>query len=79
MKRYIDPDRSQWPKLTERATADDALIEERVAGIISRVRSDGDKALIALSDEIDSVDLSQGLEVSPEEIEIASREVSAEL
>lgn len=79
MKRYIDPDRSQWPKLTERATADDALIEERVAGIISRVRSDGDKALIALSDEIDFVDLSQGLEVSPEEIEIASREVSAEL
>ena len=79
MKRYIDPDRSQWPKLTERATADDALIEERVAGIISRVRSAGDKALIALSDEIDSVDLSQGLEVSPEEIEIASREVSAEL
>lgn len=79
MKRYIDPERSLWPKLTERATTDDALIEERVAGIISRVCSDGDKALIALSDEIDSVDLSQGMEVSPEEIEIASQEVSAEL
>ena len=79
MKRYIDPDRTLWPELTERATADDALIEGRVAGIIERVRCEGDKALIALSAEIDSVDLSAGMEVSAEEIEAAALSVPEEL
>lgn len=79
MKRYINPDRGQWTALTERAMTDDAVIEERVAGIIARVRENGDKALLELAAEIDSVDLSAGMEVTVEEIEAASQEVSAEL
>lgn len=79
MKRYINPDRRQWEALTERAMTDDAVIEERVVGIIARVRDSGDKALMELAAEIDSVDLSAGLEVSAEEIALASQEVSEEL
>ena len=79
MKRYINPDRRQWEALAERAMTDDAVIEERVVGIIARVRDSGDKALMELAAEIDSVDLSAGLEVSAEEIALASQEVSEEL
>ena len=79
MKRYINPDRGQWAALTERAMTDDAVIEERVTGIIARVRDSGDRALAELAAEIDSVDLSAGIEVSAEEIASASQEVSDEL
>lgn len=79
MKRYINPDRGQWETLTERAMTDDAVIEQRVVGIIARVRENGDKALLELAAEIDSVDLSAGIEVTAEEISLASQVVSEEL
>ena len=79
MKRYIEPEKSLWKALTERVVADDAVIEERVLSILSRVRAEGDGALVALSAEIDRVDLSGGIEVSAEEIAKASDEVSQEL
>lgn len=79
MKRYVNPDRGQWESLTVRAMADDAVIEERVAGIIARVRKDGDRALMELTAEIDSVDLSAGIEVTAAEIVSASQELSDEL
>ena len=79
MKRYIEPEKCLWDALTERVVADDAVIEERVTAILSRVRAEGDKALAELSAEIDRVDLSGGIEVSAEEIAKASEEVSQEL
>lgn len=79
MKRYINPDRGQWDALTERAMTDDAVIEQRVVDIIARVRKDGDRALVELAAEIDSVDLSAGIEVTVEEIASASQELSDEL
>ena len=79
MKRYIEPEKSLWNALTERVVADDAVIEERVLSILSRVRAEGDGALVALSAEIDRVDLSGGIEVSAEEIAKASDEISQEL
>ena len=79
MKRYINPDKGQWEVLTERAMTDDAVIEQRVVGIIARVRENGDKALMELAAEIDSVDLSAGIEVTAEEISLASQVVSEEL
>ena len=79
MKRYNNPDRSLWPALTERVTADDAVIESRVLAILERVRTRGDKALAELSLEIDKVDLSQGVEVSAEEIQQAGESVSDQL
>lgn len=79
MKKYINPEKSLWPQLTERVTTDDAVIEARVAAIIDRVRADGDKALKELSSEIDKVDLSAGVEVTGEEIAAARAEVPEDL
>ena len=79
MKRYNNPDKTLWSALTERVTADDAVIESRVLAILERVRTQGDKALAELSLEIDKVDLSQGVEVSAEEIQQARESVSDQL
>ena len=79
MKRYNNPDKTLWPALTERVTADDAVIESRVLAILERVRTQGDKALAELSLEIDKVDLSQGVEVCAEEIQQARESVSDQL
>ncbi len=79
MKKYINPEKSLWPQLTERVTTDDAVIEERVKAILEHVRTDGDKALKELSAEIDKVDLSAGIEVTGEEIAAARAEVPEDL
>lgn len=79
MKKYINPSKTLWPQLTERVTADDAVIEERVKSILERVRTEGDEALKELSSEIDKVDLSSGVEVTAEEISDARAQVSEEL
>ena len=79
MNVYINPEKSLWPALTERVTTDDAVIEGRVNAILERVRKDGDKALVELAQEIDKVDLSQGVEVSVQEIAEAVASVSEEL
>ena len=79
MKKYNNPSKTLWPQLTERVTADDAVIEERVKSILERVRTEGDKALKELSSEIDKVDLSSGVEVTAEEISDARAQVSEEL
>ena len=68
-----------WPQLTERVTSDDAVIEARVQAILERVRKDGDKALTEIASEIDKADLSAGIEVTAEEIDMAAVEVSDEL
>ena len=75
MKKYINPEKSLWPQLTERVTTDDAVIEARVKSILQRVSTDGDRALKELSEEIDKVDLSAGVEVTEEEIAAARAEV----
>ena len=79
MKRYIDPDKSLWEELTQRVVTDDSVIEDRVNSIISRVRKEGDKALMELASEIDKVDLSAGVEVTPDEVASAVSETSEEL
>ena len=79
MKIYIDPDKAIWPELTERVTADDAVIAQRVETILTRVREKGDKALLELAYEIDKADLSSGIEVTQEEIDEACAGVPAEL
>ena len=79
MKLYIDPEKALWPHLTERVTTDDAVIGCRVHAILERVRKEGDKALTELSMEIDKVDLSNGIQVSKEEIAMAATLVSDQL
>ena len=79
MKIYKDPDKTLWPELTERVTADDDVIAQRVESILSNVRDNGDKALIDLTLEIDKVDLTSGVKVTQDEIDAACAEVSSEL
>src|SRR6476661_3740666 len=43
--------------LLERTTSSDPVVRERVAGIVARVRRDGDPALRALAAELDGVNL----------------------
>jgi histidinol dehydrogenase len=54
-------------------------VDRAVADIIAQVRKDGDKALIALSQKFDSVDLARlGLRVTPSEVAAAVAQCSAE-
>ncbi|MDR3600268.1 MAG: histidinol dehydrogenase [Desulfosporosinus sp.] len=66
-------------RLTRKSYGDDETLEQRVAGILKRVREDGDKAIYELTEEFDHVNLHQsGLKVTNEEIQGAYREVSEE-
>ena len=45
LKIYNNPPRREWPALTARCTRQEGEITERVAAILSQVRTGGDKAL----------------------------------
>ena len=66
MELIINPSRSEWPRLCARPSDDNAVVRERVAAILERVRTQGDEALQALSREIDGVTI-ESLEVSEAE------------
>ena len=66
MELIINPSRSEWPRLCARPSDENAVVRERVAAILERVRTQGDEALQALSREIDGVTL-ESLEVSEAE------------
>ena len=74
MELIVNPPRGEWTALVERNIPDDAVIESRVAGIVERVRREGDAGLRALAREIDGADV-EALALSPEEIEAACRAV----
>ena len=74
MELIVNPPRGEWAALVERNIPDDAAIESRVAGIVERVRREGDAGLRALAREIDGADV-DALALSPEEIEAACRAV----
>ena len=78
MKIYENPQPEQWTELCRRAEQDNSLIAERVAAIVEQVAKLGDSAIRALAEQIDGVQLSQ-LEVSAEEIEWASEQVSEQV
>ena len=74
MELIVNPPRGEWTALVERNIPDDAAIESRVAGIVERVRREGDAGLRALAREIDGADV-EALALSPEEIEAVCRAV----
>ncbi|MCR5003245.1 MAG: histidinol dehydrogenase [Bacteroidales bacterium] len=78
MNIYTNPQKSEWKALTERATQNNDKIATIVAGILDRVRKDGDKALRELAREIDGVEI-DSLEVSDQEKQEAAELVSAEV
>ena len=78
MRITVNPPKSEWADLLRRPQIDAPVIGERVAAILERVRAGGDRAVLDLTAEIDSVAL-DSLEVAPEEIERAEAAVSPEL
>lgn len=78
MEIYINPARDNWEKLTSRRRSDDSSVDATVSSIIGKVKDNGDKALISLSEEIDKV-RPDSLEVSREEKEEAVRLVPASM
>ena len=78
MEIYINPARDSWEKLTSRRRSDDSSVDATVSSIIGKVKDNGDKALISLSEEIDKV-RPDSIEVSREEKEEAVRLVPANM
>ena len=78
MDIYINPARDSWEKLTSRRRSDDSSVDATVSSIIGKVKDNGDKALISLSEEIDKV-RPDSIEVSREEKEEAVRLVPASM
>ena len=79
MKIYTEPARDQWDSLLSRPLQqENATIRERVERIIDRVRTDGDRALRELAEEIDGVRLDQ-LAVTDAEIAAADTRLAEPL
>jgi histidinol dehydrogenase len=78
MKTYINPSSSEWNSLIERPSFPAENLEEKVRGIITKVRNDGDSALREFSKQFDKVELID-LKVSSAEIESAVGQVSDQL
>ena len=76
---YNNPPRSAWDEpLARPKVRRDEEVHEKAASIISRVRTDGDAALFALTRDIDGVEI-ESLQVAPSEIGDADRLVSDDL
>lgn len=67
MKTLIQPNRSEWSSLMQRATAQDLNIENTVREILNEVKRNGDQALLDITKRIDQVDLAN-LQVSVDEL-----------
>ena len=78
MKKYINPDRSEWMSLVKRVSVNDDVIAGRVEAILTRVQRDGDNAIRELAREIDGVELGD-IEVSEAEYAEAATLVSSEV
>ena len=78
MKKYINPDRSEWMSLVKRVSVNDDVIAGRVEAILARVQRDGDNAIRELAREIDGVELGD-IEVSEAEYAEAATLVSGEV
>lgn len=74
-KAYYDPNEEELDAIASRKLNDDASIKSSVEQILSKVKSEGDKALYYYSQKFDNVNLSS-LEVSQEEFDEASLLVS---
>lgn len=72
----LDADASRVAELLDRATSTDAVVRDRTAAIIERVRRRGDAALLELARELDGVSLA-ALEVPRDAIDAALARIDA--
>ncbi|MFD2518798.1 histidinol dehydrogenase [Salinimicrobium flavum] len=78
MKKFIDPEKTEWEAILERPTKTVADIEQLVEQIFREVKADGDTAVQKYSQLFDGT-TSGTFEVTVEEIEKAAAEVPEEL
>lgn len=78
MNLINNPDRSQWAELLKRPTLNTENLFDTVRGIINRVRTEGDVAVLALEEQFDKVKLTS-LAVSAEEWQEAESLLTDEL
>jgi len=78
MKKYSFPDKKEWDVLSQRPIFNAAQLSGTVQSIIDRVSEEGDAALLDFTQKFDGAQLNT-LEVSDQEINIASEKLSAEL
>lgn len=78
MKRIEYPAREEWAPLLQRPVLEIEQLFDTVRGVIDDVRRDGDKAVIAMEEKFDKVQL-PALAVTDAEIEEAERTVTDEL
>src|SRR5574344_1568490 len=78
MKRIEYPAKSDWANLLQRPVLDMEQLFDTVRNVIKDIRTDGDKAVIAMEEKFDKVRLSS-LAVTDDEIAEAESLVSDEL
>lgn len=78
MKFLINPSSDLWPDLIARPVFEQAGLEESVKNIFRQVSSEGDRALISLTEKFDKIKLPE-IEVGKSEIESAANQVTDEL
>ena len=72
------PDRADWKEILKRPTLNTGSLRETVCGILDRVRTEGDKAVIDYEEKFDKVKLNS-LAVTEEEFKEAEKAVGIEL
>ncbi len=78
MKFVENPPRATWDELLKRPSIDVSNLYGIVNDIITRVKTDGDKALLLLEEKFDHARL-ESLQVSKAEVDSADQNISSEL
>ena len=78
MQKIINPSRDSWAEILKRPVFDAASLEERIVPVLSRIKHEGDAALLDFTSKFDGVQL-QSVLVSKEELESAATKVGDEL
>jgi len=78
MRTLINPSGKTWEQLCQRPLIDRSGLEDIVAGILKKVRNEGDNALSELTQKLDGAAISN-LRVPDSEIEMAGKNVPGDL
>jgi len=77
--QYIQyPDRNDWRQLLKRPSADNKSVDQTVAAILQRVKNEGDRALFAITQEVEER-LLTAIELPKSEWECSSSRISDSL
>lgn len=78
MKKYINPNKTEWPRLIERPYINNESVKEKVEEIITAIQTNGDKSLLEYTRKFDSPDI-ENIIVSKAEIQSAKLQTRDEL